>query len=107
MKQASRFASYRLAVIRSNSLPGFIFEAQPFTRQDALVDIEFSDSLEAKRDGQLAHFSHSVETSAGSFLMAMKRCVALERSIFPLASPYFDSILHSHTHIHTHTHTYT
>ena len=86
MKQATRFAFYRLAVIRSYCLPGFIFEAHPFTRQDALVDIEFSDFLEAKKDGQLAQISYSVETSAWSSLMAINRCVALERSSFSLAS---------------------
>ena len=86
MKQVSRLASYRLAVIRSNCLPGFNFEAQPFTRQDALVDIEFSDSLEAERGGQLAQISYRVETSAWCSLMAIKRCVALERSTFFLAS---------------------
>ena len=75
MEQASRFTSYRLAVIRSYCLPGFIFEAQPFTRQDALVDIEFSDSSEAERDGQLAPVSYRVETSAWSLLMATKECI--------------------------------
>ena len=69
MKQVSRFASYRLAVIRSYSLPGFIFEARPFIRQDALVDIEISDSLEAEGDGHLAPISYRVEMSALSSLM--------------------------------------
>ena len=108
MKQASRFASYRLAVIRSNSLPGFIFEAQPFTRQDALVDIEISDSLEAERDGQLASASYRLETSAWSFLVAIKDALLLSDQIFlQHILTLIASCTHSHTHIHTHTHTYT